>query len=99
MKKKKKKKKKATNKYYIVLNLDACEISSVGGGGILAIVADRQRGSDVDNSIFALTWTTFEIVSNLILWHNSSKYRYLLSSLPYSFVYLFDFLLYFHDAH
>ena len=43
------KKFKKTNKHYIVLNLDACGISSIVGGDIFAIVAKRQHGSDRDN--------------------------------------------------
>ena len=79
----------------LFLILHACGISSVGGRGIFAIAAGRRRGSDGDNSVFALTLTTFEILSDIILWRYSSKYGYVLSSLPYAFVDLFDFLLYF----
>ena len=34
--------------------------------GIFVIVADRRRGSDGDNSTFALTLTTFEFLSDII---------------------------------
>ena len=43
------KKFKEANKHYIVLNLDACGTSSIVGGGIFAIVANRQHGTDRDN--------------------------------------------------
>lgn len=39
---------KKTNKHCIVLNLDACGISSIVGGGVFAIVANRQHGADRD---------------------------------------------------
>ena len=61
--KQKKKTKKKTNKHYIVLDLEVCGISSVGGK---SLVVDWQRRSDGDNLIFALTITTFEILFNII---------------------------------
>ena len=63
IKKQKKKKKKKKKKNYIVLNLEVCGISSVGGKGL---VVDWQRRSDGDNLIFALTIATFEILFNII---------------------------------
>ena len=62
-KQKKNQKNKQTNKHYIVLNLEVCGISSVGGKGL---VVDWQRRSDGDNLIFALTIATFEILFNII---------------------------------